>query len=137
MSSFSDIPTLNTDAGVYLAKRLTSPDRLPLLVLGLFVTYFLSRYLLSSKDLPPGPTPIPFFGNAFQVPTEKSWLYFNALCKKYGPLESLFLNTQINLHSSGPIVRLNIAGSEMLLLNEVEDIDELVRCYAAGRLAFC
>ena len=37
---------------------------------------------------------------------------------------------EVNINAViGPMVRLNIAGSEMLILNEIEDIDELVSLF--------
>lgn len=61
------------------------------------------------SDLPPGPTPIPIFGNALQIPTEKTWLYFKSISEKYGP-----------------IVRLTIAGQGLVVLDKIEDVEELV-----------
>lgn len=122
--------SFSKDAGVHLLKQLTSPSELALLGLGLLVTYYVGvTYVRPRKDLPPGPKPLPFLGNVLSVPTEKSWLYFHKLCKKYGPLKA-FLNVHPNLPLSGPIVRLSLGGNDMLLLDELEDIDELVCFYA-------
>ena len=60
-------------------------------------------------NFPPGPVPIPIFGNLLQIPTEGTWLYFKSMSQKYGP-----------------IVRLTIAGTEAVLLDDIEDVEELV-----------
>lgn len=58
------------------------------------------------------------------------------LMQKIRSVEVYFLYVPItDLPSSGPIVRLNLAGTEMLILNELEDIDELVRCCVARQFA--
>jgi Cytochrome P450 len=80
------------------------------LVFGLFVLVWIAvPYVRRRNDLPPGPTPIPIFGNALQIPTERTWLYFKSVSQKYGP-----------------IARLTIAGTEVVVLDNVEDVIELV-----------
>ncbi|KAF9262833.1 cytochrome P450 [Marasmius fiardii PR-910] len=63
----------------------------------------------SSKLLAPGPRGIPIFGNVLQVPTVKTWIYFQELASQYGS-----------------IFRLNLAGNEVLVLNSPEDAEELL-----------
>lgn len=58
------------------------------------VTYAVGALLLASagllyrhqstKDLAPGPRPLPFLGNLLEVPMKDSWVYFNNLTQKYG-----------------------------------------------------
>jgi len=36
------------------------------------------------RKLPPGPPPHPFVGHTFQIPTEKTWKYFESLLHCYG-----------------------------------------------------
>lgn len=77
---------------------------------------------------PPGPASHPLIGHTLQVPAEKTWLYFEQLGKKYGPLV-LFLSfvfQLIVLFFSGSIVRLSLAGDEIVVLNDVKDAEELV-----------
>lgn len=65
----------------------------------------------STKDhSPPSPKPHPVVGHTFQVPTERTWRYFDDLSKKLGP-----------------IFRLSLAGDEIVVLTEPEDVEELVR----------
>lgn len=58
---------------------------------------------------PPGPKPAPFFGHVFQVPKSHTWRYFTQLAKEYGS-----------------VVRLTLAGDDILVLNSSKDAEELV-----------
>ncbi|TFK56928.1 cytochrome P450 monooxygenase [Heliocybe sulcata] len=88
--------------------KALKPDRLSIVLVGLVVAYYIALYFRQkARNYAPGPTPWPIVGN--YVPTEKSWLFFHDLCKKYGP-----------------IVRLSLAGNEMLILDDLEDVEELL-----------
>ena len=80
------------------------------LAIGIFISLWIALSYVRRRrlNLPPGPVPIPIFGNVLQIPTERTWLYFTSLSQKYGP-----------------IVRLTIAGTEVVVLNSIEDVDEL------------
>jgi hypothetical protein len=58
------------------------------LVLGaLGVVYYAARWVLTAKDrahLPPGPKPLPFLGNALQMPTSGQVEAFRAMSRMYG-----------------------------------------------------
>ncbi|KZT22944.1 cytochrome P450 [Neolentinus lepideus HHB14362 ss-1] len=87
--------------------KASKPDRLAIILLSLIAAHYIALYLRQkARRYAPGPTPWPIIGN--YIPTEKSWLFFHDVCKTYGP-----------------IVRLSLAGSEMLILDELEDIEEL------------
>lgn len=90
-------------------SKITTPSGGQLLLGLFFFVWLTASYLRRKRDLPPGPTPIPIFGNALQIPTERTWLYFKSLSEKYGP-----------------IVRLRIAGTEVIVLDDIGDVDELV-----------
>jgi Cytochrome P450 len=93
-----------------LESKITTPSTNGGLAIGLFVLVWIAvSYIRRRHNLPPGPTPIPIFGNALQIPTERTWLYFKSVSQKYGP-----------------IVRLTIAGTEVVVLDNVEDVIELV-----------
>ena len=90
---------------------ITTPSTNGTLSIGVFVLLWITfSYVRRRRNVPPGPIPIPIFGNVLQIPTERTWLYFKALSQKYGP-----------------IVRLTIAGTEVVVLESIEDVDELAR----------
>ncbi|KAH7926919.1 cytochrome P450 [Leucogyrophana mollusca] len=57
----------------------------------------------------PGPKGLPLVGNTFQVPTIRTWRYFEKLSAIYGPL-----------------VRLSLGGDELLILSNSSDAEELL-----------
>ncbi|KAJ7734759.1 cytochrome P450 [Mycena maculata] len=85
--------------------------------LAIVVVFILGILLLShsftgqtgSKANPPGPPPHFFFGHTLQVPTTKTWKYF----------EKLF-------HAYGPIVKLSLAGDDIIVLSHPGDAEELL-----------
>ena len=89
-SSFSIIPLLVT---FYLAIRWlrsihANPKRLP---------------------YPPGPKPLPFIGNAFEMPTSYHWLGFTEWAKEYGD-----------------IVHVQAFGKHVVILNSIEAVEDLL-----------
>jgi hypothetical protein len=91
-------------------SKITTPSANGGLAIGLVILLWIAvSYVRRRRDLPPGPIPIPIFGNALQIPTENTWLYFKSLSQKYGP-----------------IVRLTIAATEVVVLDDIEDVNELV-----------
>ncbi|KZT40308.1 cytochrome P450 [Sistotremastrum suecicum HHB10207 ss-3] len=79
----------------------------------LFVALFLwSNHRRSSRrkpQSPPGPKPHWLVGHTFQVPQTKAWLYFEKLGKEFGP-----------------IVKLSLAGDDIVVLNDPKDAEELL-----------
>ncbi|XP_072836625.2 cytochrome P450 2J6 [Pogona vitticeps] len=59
-----------------------------LLVLSIILYYFWKRR--RPKELPPGPQPLPFFGNVFEVGFQKPLKHLQKLTKQYGPVFSLY-----------------------------------------------
>nr|XP_020634612.1 cytochrome P450 2J6-like [Pogona vitticeps] len=59
-----------------------------LLVLSIILYYFWKRG--RPKELPPGPRPLPFFGNVFQLGFRNPLTYLQKLTKQYGPVFSLY-----------------------------------------------
>ncbi|KAJ7830628.1 cytochrome P450 [Mycena olivaceomarginata] len=75
----------------------------------------------TSNSLPiPGPPPHPFVGHTFQVPTIKTWKYFEQLSHQYGP-----------------IVKVTLAGDDFVVLSDPADAEELLgrraRIYSSRR----
>ncbi|KAJ7890054.1 cytochrome P450 [Mycena olivaceomarginata] len=66
----------------------------------------------------PGPPPHPFVGHTFQVPTIKSWKYFEKLWRQYGS-----------------IVKVTLAGDDMIILSNPSDAEELASIHHLSRLA--
>jgi hypothetical protein len=52
--------------------------------LSFFSILFVYRKTYSSAALPPGPPPLPFVGNVFQVPKERPWLKYAEWTEQYG-----------------------------------------------------
>ncbi|KAF8509858.1 cytochrome P450 [Hysterangium stoloniferum] len=72
--------------------------------------YFLwQRYFIQTIRSPPGPKPAFLFGHTFQIPKTKTWRYFEQLGFKYGP-----------------IVKLSLAGDDIVILNDPKDAEELL-----------
>lgn len=63
------------------------------LSLALVVIVVLVRDIIWYRNLPPGPTPLPFVGNRNQIPKVKPWLQMAKWAEEYG----------ISLHPSGLI----------------------------------
>lgn len=80
-------------------------------------TLYNSGVLSDKRTFPPGPKPHPIVGHTFQTPSTKIWMWFEDLGKKYGP-----------------IIRLSLAGDELVVLNNPEDAEELVS-HTVHRLA--
>lgn len=77
-------------------------------VVGATALYNLGAFS-DNRKFPPGPKPHPFVGHTFQTPATKIWMWFEELGKQYGP-----------------IIRLSLAGDELVVLNDPEDAEELV-----------
>ena len=64
-------------------------SRIAVAIAGSYVVYLSAKYTyqrVTRKPQFPSPKPHPFVGHTFQVPAEKSWLYFKGLGKKLGKL---------------------------------------------------
>ena len=58
--------------------------------------------------LPPGPLPIPFIGNKFDIPRSQPWLRFQEWSKKYGPVFTLWIGRKPTLIVSDPNVAVDL-----------------------------
>ncbi|KAK7052571.1 cytochrome P450 [Favolaschia claudopus] len=76
------------------------------------VTFLTAIYWLHGHfkgDDIPGPSPHPFVGHTFQVETVKQWKYFENLWRRFGP-----------------ITRVTLAGTDIVVLSDPEDAEELL-----------
>ncbi|KXN85410.1 O-methylsterigmatocystin oxidoreductase [Leucoagaricus sp. SymC.cos] len=80
-------------------------DRAVLALGGAWIIYLLSR-TRGGTPLPPGPRPLPLFGNMFQIPQKDEWPIYEAWAKEYGPITYLtMLRTPMIVLSSLKVIR--------------------------------
>ena len=72
------------------------------LLLGIFAVV-VSDVLLWRR-MPPGPQPLPFVGNKFDIPGKYPWIQFQEWSKKYGPIYTLWLGRHPTIIISDPTV---------------------------------
>ncbi|KAJ7674087.1 hypothetical protein B0H14DRAFT_1003255 [Mycena olivaceomarginata] len=77
-------------------------------LLSLVLVYWITRSSASKTPQIPGPPPHPFVGHTLQVPTVKTWKYFEKLYHEYGS-----------------IVKLTLAGDDIIVLSDPSDAEEL------------
>ncbi|KIW70893.1 hypothetical protein PV04_03126 [Phialophora macrospora] len=56
------------------------------------------------KRMPPGPQPLPFVGNKFDIPSKYPWIQFQEWSKKYGPIFTLWLGRRPTVIISDPVI---------------------------------
>ncbi|KAF2099887.1 cytochrome P450 [Rhizodiscina lignyota] len=81
-----------------------------LLGAGIVVPLFLIliQDIIKWSRLPPGPLPIPFIGNKFQIPQSKPWVQFEKWSKQYGPIFTLWFGRKPTLVIADPQVAVDI-----------------------------
>ncbi|KAJ3709659.1 cytochrome P450 [Lentinula raphanica] len=80
-----------------------------LIPIAILIVFRVFKALQQRSKLPPGPLGLPVFGNLFQLPTSRPWLAFDNWAKQYGP-----------------IVYLNIAGQNTIVLNSHKTAADLL-----------
>lgn len=58
--------------------------------------------------LPPGPIPIPFIGNKFDIPKSQPWVQFQKWSKQYGPIFTLWIGRKPTLIISDPHIAVDL-----------------------------
>lgn len=86
-------------------------------ILGAIVVVLAGGVILFSRGkskarlpLPPGPKGWPFVGNLLQMPKNRPWLWFQQLGQQY----------------NSDIISVNLAGNQLIILNNIEDAHELL-----------
>ncbi|KAK5164564.1 uncharacterized protein LTR77_009770 [Saxophila tyrrhenica] len=68
----------------------------------------LAHDILQWMRLPPGPTPLPFVGNKFDIPKSQPWIQFEEWSKKYGPIFTLWIGRKPTLIISDPNIAVDL-----------------------------
>lgn len=58
--------------------------------------------------MPPGPTPLPFLGNKFQLPKSKPWIHFQEWAKVYGPIFTIWIGRKPTIVISDPNIAVDL-----------------------------
>jgi cytochrome P450 len=58
--------------------------------------------------MPPGPMPLPFLGNKFQLPKSKPWIQFQEWSKVYGPIFTIWIGRKPTIVISDPNIAVEL-----------------------------
>ena len=64
--------------------------------------------ILQWLRLPPGPPPIPFIGNKFDIPKSQPWIQFQEWSQRYGPIFTLWIGRKPTLIISDPQIAVDL-----------------------------
>jgi hypothetical protein len=104
---------------------------LSLIAVVAFCFHCYTRYRCLISATPPGPVPIPFLGNIFDIPAETYWVTYNEWAKKYGS-EFFFFPRHIrwidDLLSSGEgdLISVRAFGQLTVIINSAKAARELL-----------
>lgn len=69
----------------------------------LLVVVLIKDYLLWQR-MPPGPQPLPFFGNQHQLPRSKPWIQFEEWSRTFGPIFTIWIGRRPTVVLSDPVI---------------------------------
>lgn len=95
---------INDVASVLTAHPLLLLFSLTIVIPAVILAHDFVQYI----QLPPGPPPIPFFGNKFQITQSKPWIQFQEWSKKYGPIYTLWIGRKPTLIISDPNIAVDL-----------------------------
>jgi cytochrome P450 len=70
--------------------------------------YVLISDLILFNRMPPGPRPVPFIGNKFDIPKSHPWIQFQKWSETYGPVFTLWLGRRPTIIISDPEVAVDL-----------------------------
>ncbi|KAK3717009.1 hypothetical protein LTR37_006064 [Vermiconidia calcicola] len=91
-----------------IATLPTHPLLLFLFTLLVIPGVILAHDVLQWMRLPPGPTPIPFIGNKFDIPKTQPWIQFQQWARVYGPIFTLWIGRTPTLIISDPHIAVDL-----------------------------
>ncbi|EME86500.1 uncharacterized protein MYCFIDRAFT_43177 [Pseudocercospora fijiensis CIRAD86] len=92
----------------FLPTLSAHPVLLLLTIVVVIPTFILLHDVLTWLRLPPGPTPLPFLGNKFQIPSSKPWIQFEQWSRIYGPVFTLWIGRKPTLIISDPQIAVDL-----------------------------
>ena len=99
----------NMFASASLPDTFIAPLFLGVITCFSFIVLKKCRFSRSSKQLPPGPKPLPFLGNVLDLPKDYWWIKFSQWSKEYGD-----------------VVHINVLGQHIVILNSINSTRELL-----------
>jgi cytochrome P450 len=72
------------------------------------IVYVLLSDVVLWRRMPPGPRPLPFIGNKFDIPKRHPWIQFQKWSKQYGPFYTLWMGRSPNIIISDPNVAVEL-----------------------------
>ncbi|KAJ5806280.1 Cytochrome P450 [Penicillium pulvis] len=102
-------PTFGNLAWQPSSGSLTSkPCFLAFVAIIFLIIYILIHDFFLWLRLPPGPTPIPFLGNKFIIPSSSPWIQFEKWSHKYGPIFTLWIGRRPTIIISDPNIAVDL-----------------------------
>jgi hypothetical protein len=111
-----------------LLMLLTALNIVPSLLLLSYITFLLKKGRPRRKvnlPYPPGPRPLPFIGNLFDLALENEAAAYFKLARKYGKINIRNLPIYLKQFPTGDLVFLNILGKKVLFVNSFNAATEL------------